>query len=329
MLPAWLQEALDAAADEVPGPVLHRAVTQLVQQYRDGVATMVRGRAERRLDALAYAVSRLPSTYAAVAKVLEGLSRLQPDFYPQSLIDVGAGPGTAVWAALEQYADIHTVWAVEPHPRMRELAQTLLQAAPYTAPVHFQSTYADGAQWPGADLSVASYVFGELSATATVKVLERLWNATAGVLVVIEPGTPRGFQRILQCRAQLLKWQAHIVAPCPHADECPMQDHDWCHFRVRVARSRRQRVAKDGQAPFEDEKFSYLIVSRHRGVLPEGRVVRHPQIRAGHVQLMVCASEGLRAITVAKSAGARYRMARKLQWGDPVTHDLLDLTKRT
>ena len=52
-------------------------------------------------DALAYALARMPATYAAVAAGLNALSEIKPDFAPATLLDVGAGPGTATWAAAE------------------------------------------------------------------------------------------------------------------------------------------------------------------------------------------------------------------------------------
>jgi ribosomal protein RSM22 (predicted rRNA methylase) len=57
--------------------------------------------------ALAYAVTRMPACYAALHRALLELSRLAPPGWrPASVLDFGAGPGTATWAARE-------VW---PHP---------------------------------------------------------------------------------------------------------------------------------------------------------------------------------------------------------------------
>lgn len=49
----------------------------------------------------AYAAARMPGCYAAVARVLDELRLRLPDFAPASMLDFGAGPGTAVWAARE------------------------------------------------------------------------------------------------------------------------------------------------------------------------------------------------------------------------------------
>jgi ribosomal protein RSM22 (predicted rRNA methylase) len=51
------------------------------------------------MQAAAYAASRMPGCYAAVLKVMEELHMRLPGFRPASMLDFGAGPGTAIWAA--------------------------------------------------------------------------------------------------------------------------------------------------------------------------------------------------------------------------------------
>jgi Mitochondrial small ribosomal subunit Rsm22 len=57
-------------------------------------------------DALAYALARMPATYAAVTASLNALREVHTDFAPDSLLDVGAGPGTATWAAAEAFSSL-------------------------------------------------------------------------------------------------------------------------------------------------------------------------------------------------------------------------------
>jgi ribosomal protein RSM22 (predicted rRNA methylase) len=58
------------------------------------------------LDALAYAAVRMPATYAAIRASLEAAGEIIPDFAPRSLLDVGADPGTAAWAAQDLWPSI-------------------------------------------------------------------------------------------------------------------------------------------------------------------------------------------------------------------------------
>ncbi len=58
---------------------------------------------------------------------------------------------------------------------------------------------------PKYDLVVAAYVLGELrDDKARQRLLEDLWGRTGEVLVLIEPGTPVGTERILAARQQVV-----------------------------------------------------------------------------------------------------------------------------
>ena len=91
---------------------------------------------------------------------------------------------------------------------------------------------------------------------------------------------------------------------------------DWCHFSARLERTSVHRRLKDASLGYEDEKFSYLIFSKSPVVAAEDRIIRHPRIHGGHVQLELCSPNGLQRITVGKSKKEAYRRARKVGWGD-------------
>jgi ribosomal protein RSM22 (predicted rRNA methylase) len=141
------------------------------------------------------------------------------------------------------------------------------------------------------------------------------WEATRKVLCVIEPGTPAGFGRIRSLRNELLQRGGHMVAPCPHAAECPMTGDDWCHFAARVERSSIHRRVKGGTLGFEDEKYSYVVVSKAPVVPAPARIIRHPQHRAGYVELRLCTTDGLRDATVSRKHKSEFRPAKKSGWG--------------
>jgi ribosomal protein RSM22 (predicted rRNA methylase) len=67
-----------------------------------------------------------------------------------------------------------------------------------------------------------AYVLDELAPEARSRLVERLWELTGDVLVIVEPGTPAGWSRILDARQQLIAGGAAILAPCPHAAACPL-----------------------------------------------------------------------------------------------------------
>jgi ribosomal protein RSM22 (predicted rRNA methylase) len=136
-------------------------------------------------------------------------------------------------------------------------------------------------------------------------------------LVIVGPGTPKDFERLVGLRRSLISAGAHLVAPCPHHDECPMwAANDWCHFAQRIERTAVHRRLKQGSLGYEDEKFSFLVAAKQPIGRASARIVRHPQKNPGHVQLQLCTPTGLQRETIGKSQRERYRAARKSEWGD-------------
>jgi ribosomal protein RSM22 (predicted rRNA methylase) len=252
------------------------------------------------LDAAAYGLGRAPGTHAAMAKVLDEIKRVRPGWAPQTLLDVGAGVGSAASAADDAFGSLRSLTLVERSTEMIALGRQLVDGDW----IHGDVEVGDAR----ADLVVAAYVLGEL---VDDTVVERWFAATHAELVIVEPGTPAGFDRIRRARVRLINLGATITAPCPHEEACPMPSGaDWCHFGVRVQRSRAQRAIKSGDRGFEDEKYSYVVASKQGPAERGARVLRRPQKGTGHVRLHLCARDGLRQEVVAR------REARKVSWGD-------------
>ncbi len=270
-------------------------------------------------DVLAYLAARLPATYAAVHAALHQLARALPDFGPVTQLDAGAGPGTAAWAAASLWPGIEAVTLIERDREMMRAGRRLLAQAGAAPLRHAEWQQGDLSRLPRPaphDLVTAAYVIGELAEDVQDRTVSGLWEATRGALVLVEPGTPAGFARIRRARDALLAMGAHLAAPCPHQGPCPMSEGDWCHFAQRVARSALHRHAKSGAIGHEDEKFSFVALSRGPARPIAGRVIRHPQVRSGHVHLEVCSPQGLRGDTVSRSQRERFREVRDLRWGE-------------
>lgn len=318
-LPAALRVAVDAELEGVPLAELKRAAATLSQRYRaetrDGRLHLSDAQFAR-----AYLATRLPATYAAVRASLESVAERLPDFAPKTLLDAGAGPGTAFWAAGDCWPDLAEATLLEASPAIRAVGTELARAATATAAYKPFDLTRDTLPETRSDLVTLAYVLDELAPDRRAMLLTRLWQATEGVLVVIEPGTPAGFKRILEARATLLTLGGHLVAPCPHEKPCPLIDPDWCHFSRRVARSRLHRLAKDADVPWEDEKYTYLAMSR-TPVQPrnEARVLAPPRGGSGQVELKLCVPEGgVEVRRVTRRDGEVFRQARRADWGDVV-----------
>jgi ribosomal protein RSM22 (predicted rRNA methylase) len=263
-LPPLLRQAVDRALSGTALADLAASAATLSQRYReerrDGSLHVTSAQ-----DALAYLAVRLPATYAAVRASFAALVQARPDFAPKTVLDIGAGPGTALWADADCWPDLEDALLVEASPIFRACGERLAAEAQHSNLVP-QMTWrtadvgVDAVDGAPRDLVILAYALNELDAEVRQSVLARLWRATADTLVIVEPGTPAGWQRILAARRQLIEAGAHVIAPCPHADECPLVPPDWCHFAARVARSRLHRQAKGAEVPWEDEKFSYVAV---------------------------------------------------------------------
>jgi ribosomal protein RSM22 (predicted rRNA methylase) len=172
------------------------------------------------------------------------------------------------------------------------------------------------------DLVVAAYALGELSSSALEAAVDGLWDLTRDTLLIVEPGTPVGFELIRQIRRRLISAGGAVVAPCPHSQECPMTAGDWCHFAQRVPRTALQRQLKRGSLSYEDEKFSYVALTRRpHDESTAGRVIRHPQVRSGHIYLDLCTPAGLERRIVTRRQRDAFRRARDLHWGSTIEPD--------
>jgi len=315
-LPTRLRRAVDQALEGVPLVELTQAVARLSDRYRgetmDGALHI-----SSDLAAKAYIATRLPATYAAVREAMATLAELRPDFHPKRLLDVGSGPGTVLWAAADCWPDLADALLVEASPVFRTCGEALAREAsvPHIA-WRIVDVAADTIDCPPRDLVTLAYALNELAPEVRQPVLRRLWQATADTLVIVEPGTPAGWQRIVAARAQLIEAGAHVLAPCPHAHACPLEPPDWCHFAERVARSRLHRLAKEAELPWEDEKFSYVAFSRTPSSTSAARVIARARKGSGRVTLKLCRDDGsAREQLFSRRDGTLFKRAWRSDWG--------------
>ncbi len=123
-------------------------------------------------DVLAYAFARLPATYAAAVAVFNAVRETLPTFQPRSMLDVGAGPGTAAFAAVQAFETLADIRLIDANASLRDLALSLMAEADSEAlrQVVDQKSYRHGdalvllAEAEPADLVVVNYMAGEIAA---------------------------------------------------------------------------------------------------------------------------------------------------------------------
>ena len=318
-LPPPLAHAIELETAQHNLQSLTQAAIELSEHYRSqsvakGMFTITAA------HRLAYAAVRMPATFAAAYAVFTCMQQLMPERRLTSLLDLGAGPGTAVWAALNVFDAVHHITLVEQDAEWIRLGKSLARTG--------KNTVLSQADWIhenlrsvtsflAHDLVVSSYALGEIGSKISRETLQAAWAATRTAIVIIEPGTMRGFDRIRELRNELIALGGHVIAPCPHQFECPIPTDDWCHFSQRLERSALHRRLKIGTLGYEDEKFSYIVASKYPLTPVSARVIRHPLRYSGHTRIPLCTQDGLQTITVTRRDKATWQRARKIEWGDP------------
>jgi ribosomal protein RSM22 (predicted rRNA methylase) len=169
-----------------------------------------------------------------------------------------------------------------------------------------------------ADFIVASYMIGEIADTKQAELAELLWDRTNDTLLVVEPGTPAGYARIIALRARLVALGAHVAAPCPHDGKCPLQAPDWCHFTQRLPRLRAHKQLKGADLPFEDEKFSYVALTRSPPLQRPARVLAQPVVNKAAISVKICSASGISNAVAPRRDKTSYQRLKKISWGDAV-----------
>lgn len=319
--PRVLQAAIAGLLEERPRRELAERAARISARFRDHENTAQAIADES--DALAYALFRLPATYAASATVFGRIAERAPAFRPRRILDLGAGLGVASWAATEAWPGIETVVMVDRSAEFLALARRFaaaggtaladarIVAGDMGAPPEFEEPF---------DLVASSYALTETPDPTFAAVIERAWRSCGGALALVEPGTPRDYERLMRARAQLVGAGAQIALPCPHSAPCPIIAPDWCHFSVRLARSRDHKLVKSADAPFEDEKFAYLVAAREQAPIAPAanRVLGRPETLKYGVRLRLCTNQGIEQTTFLKRDRHRFGSIRRKTWGDGV-----------
>lgn len=199
----------------------------------------------------------------------------------QRWCDLGCGPGTAALAALAAYKNRYRkleklplveIDLVDRQTGALNLAEILVKDFAKKLGLEVSvRMLTELPLKPGPyDLSLAANVLNELPAeegTAGRELLQVFWEATSGVLLLLEPGHRVSSQRLVRFRERLLKASGsdvRILGPCPHQEKCPVhRTKHWCHFAEPVTDGRlidlNLRIFKDPRGWL---KFSYLLARR-------------------------------------------------------------------
>jgi len=250
-------------------------------------------------QAVAYAQARMPATYNVIRYVLDKFMNKCEIF--SEVLDVGAGVG-ALKIALRDYKVNYE--ALEKSEAMRKVFRKLNDNKTKIYAETFQK-FRSEKQY---QTIFVSYFINEIEDKNMV--LEKIFELAKQYVFILEPGTPIGYKNILQAKkfANQLGW--HVLLPCASID-CNLSNSDWCHFSVRVPRTKLHMSLKKAVLPYEDEKFCYVIFSKKETEFSNNKtIIKRPIKKSGHVIFDVCTINGVQRIVKTD------KISKKLHWGD-------------
>jgi ribosomal protein RSM22 (predicted rRNA methylase) len=263
------------------------------------------------LEADAFLAGFMPQIYATTYTVLKELrKRLGQAWQPERVLDAGVGPGIGALAFHQVYAVENPLPAEEeskqapklhivvPNQGMRDRAGRLWKA-------QSNAKYELFWKMPGTnrnqyDLVLAPHTLLDVKGPNSQRdyLVKELWSRVApgGVLLVLERGTPLGFEAVARAREILLRKRTngvndttadlraagitteaepgpsepcHVIAPCPHDGVCPLwmfghqpKRQQWCHFSQRLQRPEYLQRTKHAKSNTEDCTYSYVLMRK-------------------------------------------------------------------
>ncbi len=98
----------------------------------------------------------------------------------------------------------------------------------------------------------------------------------------------------------------------------PLRDSesDWCHFVERLDRSRIQKHLIKGVLGYEDEKYSYLLMSKYPIHSDGKRIISRPNITKYSVSFDVCSEKNGHIVVKKRENKNKYQIAKKSIRGD-------------
>lgn len=283
-------------------------------------------------DAIAYLSLRFPATYAQIFSALLQISERVPNWQPKTILDIGCGPGTGIWAAKELWPSLQTAMGIDRDTYFLSLAEEIHYGAKLDIDVKWvHQTIEDwttSSETNTYDLIIVSSVVNELTKGVKEQLLGTLSHRSRGIVVVLEPGTPRGFQ-VIQSVAEYISTKSPLVAPYIK-NTFVSSDEYWIHFPQRFLRPEFQRRIRQSMrdsdlmaSDWEETKFSYVAW----GNVPIektfwGQSIGDVQKYHGYLIIPVLTADGIVKARVMKRNKGIYAAAKNIRWGELIKENM-------
>lgn len=284
-------------------------------------------------DMLAYLSLRFPATYAQIYSALTQIQERLPQWRPKTVLDLGCGPGTGIWAAKTLWPDITTAIGIDTEKYFLSLGEEIRYGAKLSMNLTWINknilNWIETSKTEVYDLIIVANVLNELSEIVIERLLSQLSLSSSGVILMLEPGTSVGYQ-IIQSVAEQLSQKEQIIAPYVN-NTFRRSDDYWVHFPQRFTRPEFQRRVRQSMrestlmaSDWEETKFSYIAW----GNLPVtkkfwGQCIGKPEVQKGFLMLPLLTEEGVIKAKIFKRYKQSYRFAKNLHWGEMIEQSVL------
>lgn len=278
-------------------------------------------------DALAYLALRVPSTYAQIYGALLQIHEVTPSWMPVSVLDIGSGPGTGVWAANTIYSSLTEATCIDMNTHLLSFGKEIAEVVGFEFPITWiekDLRYGLGIEDEQYDLVIISSVLNELSEAKAEQLVRRALAHTSGVLLITEPGTEKG-NNLIGSVAEKAKDEGYLIAPYIN-NSFVKADKYWIHFSQRFIRPtfertlrQKMRASTEMASDWEEAKYSYVAISKFSSeVQYAARVIGKVTIQKGFLEVPVLTEKGIEKVKVLKRNKREYTLAKNLKWGEVV-----------
>lgn len=303
ILPQWLQDKVNELYLSLNKKILTETRENLTKRYKEQTG-QGKSLIENKNDSMLYAISRMPATFSVIYTLMRDLSSQNLLGDITTVLDVGSGTG-ACYFALKELDENLSIDLIERDKNMIDVFKALTDGLVDVSVGDIRGFKSK----TKADLVISSYVLSELGEDDRKTALNNLMNASNGYVLVVDTGTPKTYEFMMDMKRFANGSGWHVVAPCMHG-ECALKN-DYCQFFARVERSSLHRLAKDATLSYEDEKYFYLLISKDDKEINGERIIRRPVIKEGSVSLVLCGKTGVEGKTFTKKNKDEFKKAKK------------------
>lgn len=324
-LPPAIAESVARILSRSDARLLAAQAKELHERYSQG-ANPIEPHIQKSTDCIAYLALRFPATFAQVSSALFQVAERIPNWKPKSVLELGCGPGTGIWAAKSVWPSITTATGVD----REQLFLTLAEEIHYDSKMNLDTTWTKTTilKWLTSeekttyDLIIIASVVNELTDEERDRLMEKIASRSSGVVVVIEPGTEVGVT-ITKNVARKMSETGELIAPYVGNTFVESAEY-WIHFSQRFQRPEFQRRIRQSMresslmaSDWEDAKYAFVAW----GDIPDqktiwGVCVGRIEKLKGFLTVPVLTAEGVIKARVLKRNKTDYNYAKNIRWGE-------------